>query len=258
LIDLHCHLLPGIDDGPVTTEESLMLAREAASDGIDVIAATPHLRADHPRVRPLELAGRCDALKDALAAEGSVLEVVPGAEVAVTWALDAAQEDLRLATYGQRGTDALVETPYGPLTSNFEELLFDRFSARGVRILLAHPERNPTFQQEPERLAELVRRGVLTQITARSLSRSRRRSPVRRLATAMVSEGLAHVLASDSHGVDRRASSLSAGVAAAAGIDAGRARWMVTDAPAAILAGEPLPPLPPAPRRRWLLGRRAF
>jgi protein-tyrosine phosphatase len=256
VIDLHCHLLPGIDDGPATMDRARELAESAVADGIGVIAATPHLREDHPRVAPRELRDRCTAVAEALRAANIEVEVVPGGEVDVVWAMDNPDESLDLVSYGQRGRDVLVETPYGPLSPTFEQLLFDRFGARDVRVLLAHPERNPTFQEDPARLADLVRRGVLLQVTAGSLTNSNTKSRSRQLARRLVKEGVAHVIASDSHGGAIRRTPLSAGVAEAEKLAPGRGRWMVTDAPRAVLEGEPLPPAPtPAPKRRFFRGR---
>jgi hypothetical protein len=101
------------------------------------------------------------------------------------WAVNAGDDELRAGSYGARGTDLLVETPYGPLNDTFEQLLFT-LPERGYRLLLAHPENNPTFQRSPERLHELVERGVLLQVTARSLIRSDRRRGPRPLAEALV------------------------------------------------------------------------
>ena len=118
--------------------------------------------------------------------------------------------------------------------------------------MLAHPERNPTFKDEPGRLVRLVDDGFLVQVSADSLTELPRRSRTRRLATRLVAEGLAHVLASDSHGaaVGRR-SRLSEAVEVAERLAPGTGAWLVTEAPAAVLSGEPLPPLP-----RVVAGRR--
>lgn len=261
MIDLHSHLLPGIDDGAPDLEHALDLARAAADQGTRVLAATPHLRADFPDVRPEELASRCEEIRGAIADAGIELEVVQGGEAGVMWAVNAGDDELRAGSYGARGTDLLVETPYGPLNDTFERLLFT-LPDRGYRLLLAHPENNPTFQRTPERLHELVERGVLLQVTARSLIRSDRRRGARPLAEALVRDGFAHVLASDAHsGHQLRPPALGAGaVAATELVGAGRAKWLVEDAPAAILAGEPLPEAPPAEgtgrsRRGGLLAR---
>lgn len=153
VIDLHCHLLPALDDGPAEEQASIALARGLVEDGVRIAAATPHLRSDHPDVAPAELAGRCRALEDRCADEGVPLRIVPGGEVDLLWAQSASAEDLALASYGQRGSDLLVETPYGPLPRSFERLVSELQEA-GFRILLAHPERSPTFQQDPQRLAD--------------------------------------------------------------------------------------------------------
>jgi len=216
------------------------------------MAATPHLRADFPDIRVDELPGRVAALQAALQARGVPLEVIGGGEVDAVWAQHQSDETLRAVSYGARGTDLLVETPYGELPPVLEELLF-RIRTRGFRVLLAHPERNPTFQRDPERLGRIVDGGILVQVTAASVTAGRR-SRACTLAHALIAEGRAHVIASDAHNVGGRAG-LAEAVEAA---DHPRARWMVTDAPAAILAGEPLPPAPGAAapqRRRWSLRR---
>ena len=256
MIDLHCHLLPGIDDGPETADESVELGDAAFADGIRVVAATPHLRGDYPMVRVEELAARCEQLRETFDAYCVPLEVIPAAEVSLSWAEGASEEQLRLASYGQRGTCILLETPYPPLPPDFERRIFELFTTRGIRVLLAHPERNPSFQQDPERLAELVRRDVLVQVTSQSLVNAARRSHSRRLAEALVKEGLAHVIASDSHGPRRSMPRLSDAVAFAESLAPERAWWMVSEAPAAILDGAPLAP-PPLPRPRGLLARFA-
>ena len=183
-------------------------------------------------------------------------QLVAAGEVDLIWGVEADDQDLRSVSYAQRGEDLLVETPYGPLTSTFEDLLFS-FSLRGYRVLLAHPERNPTFQADPERLASVAARGVLLQVTAASLLRPKR-SGSGRLARLLVQEGIAHVLSSDVHHPGPRdRASLAAGRAAVeelAGAD--RAAWMTEGAPGAVLAGEPLPPPPPVkPQKRGLFRR---
>lgn len=243
MIDLHSHLLPGIDDGPRSDDDSVLMASAAVADGVSVMAATPHLRRDHPTVVPTELAARCERLSSRLQAEGIALEVVTGGEVDVYWGRSASDEDLRLVSYGQRGTWLLVETPYAAVTDLFDELIFT-LTARGFRTLLAHPERNPSFQRQPERLRALVERGSLLQITAHALVAAERRSPTRRLAESLVRESLAHVLASDAHHPSgRRNVGLGEAARAADQLVPGAGAYMTEEAPRAILSGrEPLPP----------------
>ncbi len=226
-----------------------------AAEGVEVVAATPHLRPDYPGVVPDELAGRCADLQDRLDSEGIELRVVPGGEVDLLWARAASADELRLVSYAQRGSDLLLETPYAPLVSSFEDELFE-LNAAGFRIILAHPERNRTFQQDPARLADLVGRGTLVQVTAQSLVRTGRRSRSGRLARDLIQRGLAHVLASDSHAPrELERASMRAAMDATRGLG-GRANWMASHAPAAILLGESLPPPPPLqPGRRPLADR---
>ena len=257
MIDLHCHLLPGIDDGPATVDESVELAKSMSEQGVRTVVATPHVRPDHPGVVPRELAARCDELRARLGMAGIELELLPGGELDVPTGLEMGADELRLVSLGQQGQALLVETPYGPLATPFEDAL-DRLRLAGFELLLAHPERNPTFQRDPERLAALVRRGVLVQVTASSLTRRPRESRSARLAHELVADGLAHVIASDAHGLGNiTRDSLADGVAAARSRVGTLADWMATEAPATILAGGvPSPPPREPARRGWrrLLG----
>jgi len=254
-IDLHSHILPGIDDGPRTLEDALAMASVASRAGTRVIAATPHVRDDHPEVVPGEILGRVAALNAELVDRGIGLEVVPGGEVGIVDALERPQEDLRLVTLGANGQDLLVETPHGPLPASFERLLA-AVQARGFRVILAHPEHNPDFQRDPARLAAIADTGILLQLTASSLARGR--SPWQRAAVHVLRGGIAHVLASDAHSAGWRPPVLADGMEGAAHAvpeAAGELEWMARDVPAAILAGLALPPRPPrgeAPRRGLL------
>jgi protein-tyrosine phosphatase len=256
-VDIHAHVLPGIDDGPATLPDSVALAKAAAGAGTASIAATPHVRSDFPAVRVHELAERCAEVRAALAREDVAIELVSGAEVSLMWAIDASDEELRLATYGQRGTDLLVETPPGPVFA-LEHLLYD-LHARGVRVTLAHPERSIDFQHEMGPLRELVRQGVLLQLNADSLLG--RRSGVRRLAEQLCREGPVHAIASDGHRAQswRPVTKLAQGVqvlSALVGPD--RALWMATTVPKVIVDGSALPTAPALVGKRsrtWLFNR---
>ena len=243
LVDLHCHILPGIDDGAPNLAAAVELARVARAGGVSTIAATPHIRHDHPGVRPTELADRCAALEERLAEAGLDVRIVPGGEVDLGWSRAASDEQLALVSYGQRGRDLLVETPYGPLPRSFERDLL-ALRERGYRLLLAHPERSADLRADRDRLVRLVEEGVLVQLTARALLPGD--DEPHRFAAELLTDGIAHVLASDAHGARGPApADLAAGVAAAGELTGPRARRMASDAPAAILRGAPLPA--PAP-----------
>lgn len=255
MIDLHCHILPGLDDGPADAETSLAMARAAQADGIQTIAATPHIRGDHP-VSITELAGRRTALNDALSDAGIAVRVVGGGELALSRLPELDDQELAEICLGD-GNYVLVEAPYTPVADLVEGGVFS-LQARGFRPLLAHPERSPAFLGDRPRLAELVRRGVLCSVTAASLS-GRFGRQVRHFACAMFREGLVHNVASDAHDPVRRAPGLSAGLEAIeqAVPGAGAQRdWLTREVPASILAGEDAPPRPQPPdRRRRPLGR---
>ena len=180
--------------------------------------------------------------------------------MSLVWALEASDEQLALATYDQRGTDLLIETPTSSVVG-FESLLF-QLRAKGLRVTLAHPERSVEFQRDPSRLDELVRQGVLLQVNAETLLGEARGSAAHRLGRDLCTRGLVHALASDGHRAAswRPVTCLGDAVAEAvalAGPD--RARWMTETAPAAIIAGAELPNAPEVrapPRRHRLLWRR--
>jgi protein-tyrosine phosphatase len=199
LIDIHCHILPGLDDGPDDIEGSLALARTAVAGGTTTIVATPHIRDDYPF--PIDVIDeRLRELRAALAEEGIALEVLPGGEVSIDKSVDLSDEELSQVTLG-RGPYVLVESPYGEATDFLERSLYD-LQVRGFRPVLAHPERSPSFQDSPDRLATLVGRGVLTSITAGSMAGQFGRT-VRGVSRTMLARALVHDVASDAHSAAR-------------------------------------------------------
>jgi hypothetical protein len=165
-----------------------------------------------------------------------------GGELSLEMALDVGDDDLKQASLDQRGTDLLIETPED--ATGIEERL-SRLRNRGYRIALTHPERSPQFQSDPARLERLGDDGVLLALDAESLLGPARSRP-RVLAERLCRSGHAHALAFDA-AAGQDASQLAAPEAAAAAVvGEPRARWLVSDAPAAIVAGAKLPPMPGA------------
>jgi protein-tyrosine phosphatase len=236
------------------------MAREAARSGIHTLVSTPHIRSDFPDVHLSELADRCRALQASIGAEGIDLELVCGAEVSLVWALEASKDELVLASYAQRGTDLLIETPLGTVSGIGHHLF--RLRANGFRVTLAHPERSVEFQKDPGQLQELVRQEVLLQVNARSLLEANRKAAAGRFARGLCAGGLVHVLASDGHrATDRRSvTALDDGARAAADlVGSERATWMTEGVPEAIIRGSDVPDPPamlPASRFRRLFGAR--
>jgi protein-tyrosine phosphatase len=241
MIDLHSHVLPGLDDGAATSADAVAMAQIAARAGTTVLVATPHLRDDHHRVRADELADRAAELDALVRGYGIPLRVVPGAEVAFARARTASDAELRMATLAGNGRDLLVEPPAGPLDPGLPLVLAD-LGRRGFRVMLAHPERVAEWQAAPEELGHLTAAGVLVQVTAAALTRPRR-ARSRRLAERALRAGWVHALASDAHGTDDRTPDLRPGLRAAERLLGARdAGWLVRVAPAAVLAGRELPP----------------
>ena len=257
MIDLHCHLLPGIDDGPGTLDDSLLLARAAAAAGTRTIVATPHI--DHRwGVEPKEVPGMVERIRKALADAHIELDVRPGGEVALSRLADLHPDQLDSVRLGG-GPYVLLEGPHAPAVGTEFHGFVKRMAGRGEAVLLAHPERCPAFHRAPDALADLIGDGVLTSITAASLVGTFGRT-VQRFSLRLLREGLVHNVASDSHSAVRRGPELLAGIQAAdrdlPGV-LGQADWFMREVPEAILAGEPLPPrpeLPEQPRgmRAWL------
>jgi len=238
LIDLHCHILPGIDDGAVDVADSVAMGRVAADDGIEVIAATPHIRHDHD-VRIPELAGRVEEVNAELTRTDLAVEVVTGGEVAET-ALDGLDEDeLRAVSLGG-GNWILLEPRPGPLGESLIESVADLRGA-GFGVLVAHPERHISADLL-DRIRALIDAGALIQCTAAYLVSGSARKGMLALAAA----GLIHVLASDAHSSHGgRPLRISDGLAALGQVEllGPHLDWIATEAPAAILRGErPDPP----------------
>lgn len=191
MIDLHCHILPGVDDGALDIRDSAGLARQAAADGIEAICATPHIRHDHD-VRIEELARRVESLNRHLRGEGIAVEVLAGGEVAETAVEDLSDEELSRVALGG-GRWVLLEPAPGPLGDTLLRRV-EHLAERGHRALIAHPERHLSADMY-ERIGDLVAAGALVQATADFFLREQMADGMRSLAEA----GLVHVLSSDAH-----------------------------------------------------------
>jgi protein-tyrosine phosphatase len=258
VIDLHCHLLAGIDDGPTTGEDAVVLGQALVAAGVTRVVATPHVSPAHPN----DAAGIHAAWLDVVAALGRAhvaLEVVTGAELDLLHAQGLDEEEIGRLGLGPDGP-LLVECPLVAVMPQFEQLV-GRLHERGHRVLLAHPERSPIFLREPDLLARLVAAGAMASLTGSSFA-GRFGRTAQRYACWAVDEELAHDVSSDAHDAVRRPPVLT-GALEQAGYG-WATRWLTRDASAAILAGTELPPRParPAPGgwarvRRTLGGRSA-
>jgi protein-tyrosine phosphatase len=246
MIDLHAHILPGLDDGPESDESALAMARGAVAAGTRTVATTCHI--NHLfGLGAEQLASARAKLTERLEREGVALELIAGGEVAPERLPDLDDDELNGLTLGG-GPYVLLECPFAPVGATMDRMVAD-LQGRGFGVLLAHPERSPTFQHDPARLAALVDRGALAQVTTGSFTGTFG-GTAQRTANAMLEQGIVHVLSSDAHDSERRPPDLRA-----AGLDGAQVEWMAQAAPAAVVAGRALPERPPLPRPRGMRAR---
>lgn len=250
MIDLHSHILPGLDDGAASVEESLELAAAAVRDGVQVMAATPHVRGDYP-TSPEAMEAALETTRDALAQAGIAFELLPGGEVALDALPDLSEEHLHRFGLGGNPGYVLLEFPYGGWPLSLETAVFE-LRTRGIAPVLAHPERNVAVQAAPERVEQVVATGALIQLTAGSLTGAEG-SAARKAARRLLDLDLAHLVAGDWHGRGIRRGTLPEARAALG--HAELARWLTEDVPRAIVERRPLPERPPRKVRRLRLGR---
>ena len=240
MIDLHCHILAHVDDGPGDIEESLRIAEIAAADGIRTIVATPHSQNgvyDNP---PAEIAKHVTRLKQEIKRERIPINICPGAEVRIHQGMEHSLQKARIASINETGQYILVEFPHDVILPGTRDALF-QLSINHITPILAHPERNMALQRNPDVLAGLVDMGCLVQVTAMSITGELGKDAMD-YAHLLLREGQAHVIASDAHDTENRPPLLTPAVNEAARIlgDLGAAEAMVTKNPRAILDGKQL------------------
>ena len=254
MYDLHCHILPGVDDGAKTPKDTMQMVRVAAAQGTKVIVASPHRKdvtenwsVDHVR-NLLDEANRRSQN------EGIDLALMPGMENHLDLELpEDASSGVALTLNGSRYI--LVEMPFFGRPNYVEDVLF-RLQLQGLTPVLAHPERIEAFQNDLGLLSIFVERGMLCQVTAGSIV-GYFGGQVQRFTRTLLRRGLVHIIASDAHFPDgRRSPALQPGVDAAAHlVGPERARAMVEDTPRAIVENLPVKAEPPGqvvqPRRWW-------
>lgn len=249
MIDLHSHILWGMDDGPSTLGDSVEMCRIAYSDGIRTVVATPHtLNGLHQNHRPSILArvrelnaviGKqlfANSSDDKSRITHNNLTILPGADVHLCEQTLRQLDKGNVTTLGDGGKYLLVEFPFTGIPYGAEEV-FHQLITRRVTPIISHPERNLEVKRNPKRYHEMIRMGCLGQITAMSLTGGFGPGS-RDLAEWLLSRGLVHIIASDAHSIDGRPPVLSDGVCVAAKIvGEEEALRMVTEYPQSILEG---------------------
>lgn len=242
MIDLHTHVLPAIDDGARDLDETLAMLQMAAEEGIRTVVATPHYDCLDPEF-PALVADRLEQVRAAVSARRLPVRILKGFELELTSSLVARGTDARaLGLNGSRYL--LVELPTRFWPPFAHEALF-RLQGAGLCPILAHAERYEPLVREPQLAEDLVRRGLLLQINAHSLTGQAGRQ-LQRAARKLLLKGFVTLLASDAHSTRHRTCRLRAAVDVAARL-VGRAaaERLVWTNPAAIVNNLVLPEQPP-------------
>ena len=210
MIDLHCHLLPGVDDGPAHMDDALAMAHMAVADGIRTSVMTPHIhpgRYDNERQTIEAAVQRFDA---ALRAEGIALQVRAGAEVRISPESLALVLQSRVPPIGHhRGRPVvLLELPHSGIPVGSLQYV-QKLISLNIQPVIAHPERNKALMDDPERIAPFVRAGSWLQITASAITGGF--GPAAQDAAAhYITQGDARWVASDAHNTHSRPPQLAA------------------------------------------------
>ena len=202
-VDLHAHLLAGLDDGPARLADSVALCQRMVETGITLVAATCHQRGNFASIDRTQITEKFTELQNRLFAENIPLRIVPNSE----WMLDATTTEKLaelvpgLVTIADAGKYALVEFPYQ--FPSYASLIPEMLARNGIRPLLAHVERYEIVAHNPSRVEDLISRGFLIQMNADSIANIAYPATVE-TCRRLIQRGLVHVIASDAHSVDRR------------------------------------------------------
>lgn len=244
MIDIHCHILPDMDDGPRNWEKSLTMARMAAADGIRVIVASPHLfrdkRVDLEALNDKEvILQKIRQFQEMLEAEQIPLKILPGCDCPLSLeALDLLKAD-RVMTINDGRRYLLLEMPDSSIPPAAPDICF-QLQSQGLTPIITHPERHLVFLHNPERLLRFLDLGCLVQMTAGSLTGTFGRK-VAKVSQTMVKKGYIQLIATDAHSTGGRPPVLSKAVAQLTKlIGKDPALAMVTAIPEKIINGTPV------------------
>lgn len=254
LVDTHCHLHAGLDDGPSDVDVALAMCRIAAHDGVRAVAATAHQNPSWPDATPERIRSSTRELRAQLNQARIPLDVYACGEVMVGPELLDDWIAGRLVSVGDSGRYLLIEMPHGVFL-DIRDLVVELVAA-GVRPILAHPERCPELWFSPETMVELIRRGCLMQVCADGIL-----SPDKQLHRRLrqwLARGWVHLVASDGHSMAARRPELLAAFAhIARWTNPAVAERLCCTSGMTVLEGLPLVvPQPQTPQRRWFSIRR--
>ncbi len=207
LIDIHCHILPGIDDGAKSIDESIMMARRAQQDGIKIIVATPHVQSEVFENSKSVILNSIKELNREIKARGMDILVIPGAEYRLEANLPQRLAEGQLMTLNDMGRHILIEFPSTLIPPYSEDILYE-IQLQGVTPIIAHPERNAAIIGRPDIMLSYAQRGILAQITSGSITGWFGKK-AERTAWDLLYSGAGQFLGSDGHSPTGRAPILS-------------------------------------------------
>lgn len=201
MIDIHCHILPGLDDGPVTDEESLDMAKAAVKEGIKTIIATPHHRNNKYENKREQILKNVSKLNELLKKEKIPLEILPGQENRIYG--EILEDYLKGEILTLSNTQYLfIEFPTSSVPRYAERLLYD-IQVEGITPIIVHPERNKEILENPDLLYNFVKKGSLTQVTAASVTGYFGKN-IQKFSKQLIGANLTHFIASDAHNIHNR------------------------------------------------------
>ncbi len=252
MIDLHCHILPSMDDGPDSLSESLRMAKIASADGITDIVATPHVENGLFHNSGRDILAAVQSLQSSLDQEQIPLTVHAGCEAHIHLELHKNLAKRHVLSINGHDKYILLELPSLYLPAFTDQLIKDLLSS-GITPLIAHPERNEVLRKHPHRLAGWVERGVVAQLTAASLL-GHMGKRTQAFSMSLLQAGLVHVLASDGHNATTRLPVLAEAYRMAEKIAGGDAVPLLVANARSILNGETCQAMKPFTGKR----RHAF
>jgi protein-tyrosine phosphatase len=200
-VDIHCHLLPGIDDGSQSWEQSLEMAEMAVGDGTATIVTTPHQLGNYGHNHGRQIRAKTVELQQQLDGKRIALRVLPGADVRIEEGMVDKLGSGEVLTLADRGRHVLLELPH-ELFFSMDDVLAQLRRANMVGIL-SHPERNQGLLKQPRIVESLINHGCLMQVTCGSLMGTFGPAS-QQMAEWMLGEGFVHFLATDAHGPNAR------------------------------------------------------
>ncbi len=210
MIDIHTHILPSIDDGPKTIEESIELCKVAASDGIKTIVATPHSYDGVYESKSVEILNSVEMLNSQLKEKQVNVEILPGAEIHIHEGLVESVKNGDALTINNGGKFILLEFPFVFIPPGTDKFVFN-IKVNGIIPIIAHAERISAFQRKPALIEQLVNIGARVQINANCMTKKANRGE-RKCAEWLLKKRLVHFIASDTHSLRGRPPILSEAV----------------------------------------------